>query len=67
MLLVILGVLWHIFPITSMLLLAPYGKKWEGFYISLFFGPVGLIAVILMRKKLEAERLDREADSAAAG
>jgi hypothetical protein len=28
-----------------------------GFYLSLFFGPVGLIAVIMMRKKLEAERL----------
>ena len=60
MLLMLLGILWHVFPVTSMILLAPYGKKWEGFYISLFFGPVGLIAVLVMRKELEERRLAGE-------
>jgi hypothetical protein len=56
MLLAILALLWHAFPVTSMILLAPYGKKWEGFYTSLFFGPIGLMWALSQRKKLEAER-----------
>ena len=59
MLLMILGILWHVFPVTSMILLAPYGKKWEGFYLSLFFGPVGLMIVLGIRKRLMAEAEER--------
>lgn len=59
MLLMILGIIWHVFPVTSMILLAPYGKKWEGFYLSLFFGPVGLLIVLGIRKRLMEEAADR--------
>jgi hypothetical protein len=52
MLLMILGILWHVFPVTAMLLLAPYGRKWEGFYMSLFFGPIGLVAAWQWRNTL---------------
>ena len=55
MLLMILGLFWHIFPVTAMILLAPYGRKWEGFYLSLFFGPVGLMIVWNIRKRLQRE------------
>ena len=55
MLLMILGILWHVFPVTSMLLLAPYGRKWEGFYMSLFFGPIGLVAAWNWRQSLKEE------------
>ncbi len=55
----ILGLLWHIFPVTAMILLAPYGRKWEGFYLSLFFGPVGLLIVLGIRKRLKAEEEER--------
>jgi hypothetical protein len=56
MLLVILGILWHVFPVTAMLLMAPYGRKWEGFYLCLFFGPVGLLIVLSWRKSLRESR-----------
>lgn len=56
MLLVVLGILWHVFPVTSMILLAPYERKWEGFYISLLLGPIGLAIVLVWRAKLEEER-----------
>lgn len=56
MTLAICGLLWHAFPITAMFLLAPYGKKWEGFYISLLLGPLGLCIVLLMRSELEEQR-----------
>ncbi len=59
MLLMILGILWHVFPVTSMILLAPYGKKWEGFYLSLFFGPIGLLIVLGVRKRLMEQAEDR--------
>lgn len=65
MLLMILGILWHVFPVTSMILLAPYGKKWEGFYLSLFFGPVGLMIVLGIRKRLMAEAEERRLSSLA--
>jgi hypothetical protein len=55
----ILGILWHVFPVTSMILLAPYGKKWEGFYLSLFFGPIGLLIVLGVRKRLMEQAEDR--------
>jgi hypothetical protein len=58
-LLMILGILWHVFPVTSMILLAPYGKKWEGFYLSLFFGPIGLLIVLGVRKRLMEQAEDR--------
>jgi hypothetical protein len=61
MLLMLLGILWHVFPVTSMILLAPYGKKWEGFYLSLFFGPVGLLIVLGIRKRLK-ERAEEQAE-----
>jgi hypothetical protein len=48
----ILGILWHVFPVTSMILLAPYGRKWEGFYMSLIFGPIGLAIAWQWRKSL---------------
>lgn len=59
MLLMILGLIWHIFPVTAMILLAPYGRKWEGFYLSLFFGPVGLLIVLGLRKRLKNEEEER--------
>lgn len=59
MLLMILGILWHVFPVTSMILLAPYGKKWEGFYFSLFFGPIGLMIVLGIRKRLKEQAEER--------
>ncbi len=59
MLLMILGLLWHIFPVTAMVLLAPYGRKWEGFYLSLFFGPVGLLIVLGIWKRLKREAEER--------
>jgi hypothetical protein len=59
MLLMILGIIWHVFPVTSMILLAPYGKKWEGFYLSLFFGPVGLLIVLGIRNRLREQAEDR--------
>lgn len=65
MLLMILGILWHVFPVTSMILLAPFGKKWEGFYLSLFFGPVGLLIVLGVRKRLLAEAAGRRLSHAA--
>lgn len=55
----ILGLIWHIFPVTAMILLAPYGRKWEGFYLSLFFGPVGLLIVLGLRKRLKNEEEER--------
>jgi hypothetical protein len=61
MLLMILGIIWHIFPVTAMILLAPYGKKWEGFYLSLFFGPVGLLIVWGIRNRLK-ERAEEQAE-----
>ena len=57
MLLMILGILWHVFPVSAMLLLAPYGRKWEGFYMSLFFGPIGLVAAWQWRNSLREEAL----------
>lgn len=57
MLLMILGILWHVFPVTAMILLAPFGRKWEGFYFCLFFGPVGLLVVLAIRRRLLAERV----------
>jgi hypothetical protein len=59
MLLMILGILWHVFPVSSMILLAPYGKKWEGFYLSLFFGPIGLLIVIGIRNRLKEQAEER--------
>lgn len=59
MFLMILGLLWHIFPVTAMILLAPYGRKWEGFYLSLFFGPVGLLIVLGIWKRLKREAEER--------
>jgi hypothetical protein len=55
MFLAIFGVLWHVFAITGMLMMVPHGKRWEGFYICLLLGPVGLIIVIFMRDRLRAE------------
>jgi len=59
MFLMILGLFWHIFPVTAMILLAPYGRKWEGFYLSLFFGPVGLLIVLGIWKRLKREAEER--------
>ena len=55
MFLAIFGVLWHVFAITGMLMMVPHGKRWEGFYICLLLGPIGLIIVIFMRDRLRAE------------
>ena len=57
MFLAIFGVLWHVFAITGMLMMVPHGKRWEGFYICLLLGPIGLIIVIFMRDRLRAEEL----------
>lgn len=66
MLLMILGLFWHIFPVTAMILLAPYGRKWEGFYLSLFFGPVGLMIVWNIRKRLQREAEEKRRPDPAA-
>ena len=50
-----LGVFWHVFAIAGMLMMVPHGKRWEGFYICLLLGPIGLIIVIFMRDRLRAE------------
>ena len=55
LLLAISGLVWHIFAITAMILMAPYGKKWEGFYISLLGGPIGFLAVLVMLSNLRDE------------
>jgi hypothetical protein len=64
MLLMILGIIWHVFPVTAMILMAPYGRKWEAFYLCLFFGPVGLLIVLGIRKRLKEETLERALTSA---
>lgn len=69
MLLMILGILWHVFPVTAMILMAPFGRKWEAFYFCLFFGPVGLLIVLNLRKRLKEEAeeaLERAMNSASA-
>ena len=55
MFLALFGVLWHVFAITGMLMMVPHGKRWEGFYICLVLGPIGLIIVLFMRDRLRAE------------
>jgi hypothetical protein len=55
MLLAFFGVLWHVFAIAGMLMMVPHGKRWEGFYICLLLGPIGLVIVIFMRDRLRAE------------
>lgn len=55
MFLAIFGVLWHVFAITGMLMMVPHGKRWEGFYICLLLGPIGLVIVIFLRDRLRAE------------
>ncbi|MCD6023681.1 MAG: hypothetical protein K0Q91_597 [Fibrobacteria bacterium] len=55
MVLAIFGVLWHVFAITGMLMMVPHGKRWEGFYICLVLGPIGLVIVLFMRDRLRAE------------
>jgi hypothetical protein len=57
MFLAIFGVLWHVFAITGMLMMVPHGKRWEGFYICLALGPIGLVLVLFMRDRLRAEAL----------
>lgn len=64
MLLMILGIIWHVFPVTAMILMAPFGRKWEAFYLCLFFGPVGLLIVLSLRKRLKEEALERALTSA---
>lgn len=55
MVLAIFGILWHVFAITGMLMMVPHGKRWEGFYICLLLGPIGLVIVVFMRDRLRAE------------
>jgi hypothetical protein len=55
MFLALFGILWHVFAITGMLMMVPHGKRWEGFYICLLLGPIGLIIVVFMRDRLRAE------------
>ena len=55
MFLAIFGVLWHVFAITGMLMMVPHGKRWEGFYICLLLGPIGLVIVLFIRDRLRAE------------
>jgi|GEM_PF-3189596 len=52
-----LGVFWHVFAITGMLMMVPHGKRWEGFYICLLLGPIGLVIVIFIRDRLRSEAL----------
>ena len=51
------GVFWHVFAITGMLMMVPHGKRWEGFYICLLLGPIGLLIVVFIRDRLRAEAL----------
>jgi hypothetical protein len=55
MVLAIFGILWHVFAIAGMLMMVPHGKRWEGFYICLLLGPIGLVIVIILRDRLRAE------------
>ena len=54
--LAIFGIAWHLFPLWSFFLLAPYDKKWEGFYLTLLFGPIGFAIVLVMLSNLKAEK-----------
>lgn len=49
--LAIFGVLWHVFAIANLIMLAPFGKRWEGFYLGVLLGPVGTFISIIMREK----------------
>jgi uncharacterized membrane protein len=55
MFLALFGLLWHVFAIASYFILVPYGRRWEGFYIGLLLGPLGLTIVLFMRERLRAE------------
>jgi|GEM_PF-5162630 len=50
--LAIFGIIWHVFAIGNMLLLAPYNRKWEGFYLGLLLGPIGSLIALAMRDGL---------------
>ncbi len=49
--LAIFGVIWHLFAIANLIMLAPYGKRWEGFYLGVLLGPFGTMICIIMREK----------------
>jgi len=55
MFLALFGLLWHVFAITAYFLLVPYGRRWEGFYIGLLLGPLGLMIVLFMRERIRNE------------
>jgi pilus assembly protein TadC len=49
--LAIFGFVWHLFAIANLIMLAPYGKRWEGFYLGVLFGPFGTFISIIIREK----------------
>ncbi|HAO99357.1 MAG TPA: hypothetical protein DCQ83_04875 [Fibrobacteres bacterium] len=53
--LAVLGLLWHAVAIYAMILMAPYDKKWEGFYITLLLGPIGFYIVLIMHSNLKEQ------------
>ena len=55
--LAILGLAWHALALWAMFLLVPYGKKWEGFYLTLLLGPIGFCIVLIMKSNLDEERI----------
>jgi hypothetical protein len=57
--LAVFGVIWHVFAIANLIMLAPFGKRWEGFYLGVLLGPVGTFISIIMREKAKEAR-DRE-------
>jgi hypothetical protein len=51
--LAIFGFIWHLFAVAGLILLTPYGKKWEGFYMGLLLGPVGLWLSFIIKSNLD--------------
>ena len=52
----IFGFIWHLFAIANLIMLAPYGKRWEGFYLGVLLGPIGTFVAIIMREEAKAAK-----------
>ena len=51
--LALFGFVWHVFAVAALILLTPYGKKWEGFYMGLLMGPIGLWLAYVIKSNLD--------------
>ena len=52
----IFGFIWHLFAIANLIMLAPYGKRWEGFYLGVLLGPIGTFVAIIMREEAKSAK-----------